>query len=416
MKTVIVGAGLGGLLTGAFLAKNGHKVTVLEKSPIIGGRFTNLPYNGFQLSTGALHMIPHGEDGPLAHLLRLLGAKVKIVNSSPKGKILWEGKIRHYREGWKFLTLKEKAKALKLLAEIKANRLPKGEEAEMPADEWIREKIGEGEFIIKFLESFTGWADSVSLTELPAIELAKEIKATLRWGGPGLIKGGCKAIIDELSRIIRENKGEIVTKKEVIEIDAERKVVITKDNEEFSFDVLISNIGIKETVNLIGKDYFDKDFLKTINKIEPSEGIKFNLAIKRDSVIGNTVVFTPELRINGFNEPSALDKSLSKKGYSLIMAHMALKDRNIKKAIKEGWNDLLELFPDGEPILAQVYRGSNPVNRTRAGINVEWPLEGIYVVGDGYRPQGGIEVDGIALGVMKVLEKLKLGTFHEWYL
>lgn len=73
MRAVVVGAGLGGLLAGAFLARNGHEIIVLEKSAMIGGRFTNLPYKGFQLSTGALHMIPHGEDGPLAHLLRILG-------------------------------------------------------------------------------------------------------------------------------------------------------------------------------------------------------------------------------------------------------------------------------------------------------------------------------------------------------
>ena len=81
MRVVTVGAGLGGLLTSAFLAKAGHEVTVLDKSYFIGGRFTNLNYKGFGLSTGALHMVPHGENGPLAYLLRLLNADVKIVNS-----------------------------------------------------------------------------------------------------------------------------------------------------------------------------------------------------------------------------------------------------------------------------------------------------------------------------------------------
>ncbi|WP_456322050.1 NAD(P)-binding protein, partial [Palaeococcus sp. (in: euryarchaeotes)] len=82
-KVVTVGAGLGGLLTSAFLAKEGYDVVVLEKAPYVGGRFTNLPYKGFQLSTGALHMVPHGEDGPLAHLLKMLEANVEIVNSNP---------------------------------------------------------------------------------------------------------------------------------------------------------------------------------------------------------------------------------------------------------------------------------------------------------------------------------------------
>jgi len=413
VRAVVVGAGLGGLLAGAFLARNGHEIIVLEKSAMIGGRFTNLPYKGFQLSTGALHMIPHGEDGPLAHLLRILGAKVEIVNSNPKGKILWEGKIFHYRESWKFLSVKEKAKALKLLAEIRMNKLPK---EEIPADEWIKEKIGENEFLLSVLESFAGWADSVSLSDLTALELAKEIRAALRWGGPGLIRGGCKAVIDELERIIMENKGKILTRKEVVEINIEEKKVYTRDNEEYSFDVAISNVGVRETVKLIGRDYFDRDYLKQVDSIEPSEGIKFNLAVPGEPRIGNTIVFTPGLMINGFNEPSALDKSLAREGYTLIMAHMALKNGNVKKAIEKGWEELLEIFPEGEPLLAQVYRDGNPVNRTRAGLHIEWPLNEVLVVGDGYRPPGGIEVDGIALGVMKALEKLNLGSFSEWYL
>ncbi|MFA4662158.1 NAD(P)-binding protein [Pyrococcus kukulkanii] len=413
MKAVIIGAGLGGLLTGAFLAKNRYEVTILEKSPIIGGRFTNLPYKEFQLSTGALHMVPHGEDGPLAHLLKILGARVEIVNSNPKGKILWDGKIMHYSKAWKFLGFKEKAKALKLLAEIKANRLPKGEEALMPADEWIKERVGDNEFVLKFLESFTGWADSVSSAEIPAIELAKEIKATLMWGGPGLIRGGCKAVIDELARIITENNGRIITREKVVEVEEGK--VISESGSEYQYDILISNIGVKETVELIGKGEFPHDFLKEVKRIKPSEGVKFNLAVPGEPRIGNTVVFTPQLSINGFNEPSSLDPSLAKEGYTLIMAHMALKE-SPKKAIKKGWNDLLEVFPDGEPLLAQVYRGDNPVNRTRAGMHVEWPLENIYVVGDGYRPIGGIEVDGIALGVMDVLERIGIGNFKSWKL
>jgi len=53
MKVSVIGAGLGGLLAGAALSK-GHDVDVYERLDIYGGRFTNLPYNGFQLTT-ALH-------------------------------------------------------------------------------------------------------------------------------------------------------------------------------------------------------------------------------------------------------------------------------------------------------------------------------------------------------------------------
>ncbi|AHF81159.1 phytoene desaturase family protein [Thermococcus paralvinellae] len=419
MRVVTVGAGLGGLLTSAFLAKAGHEVIVLEKSSFIGGRFTNLPYKGFQLSTGALHMVPHGEDGPLAHLLRLLNANVEIVNSNPKGRFFIDGKLYHYREGWKYLSFKEKAKAMKLLAEIRANRLPKGEEAQMNAWEWLSNKIGENEFVYLFIKSFLGWAVSLTPEEVPAIELAKEIKATLKWGGPGLIKGGCKAVTDELARIVRENGGEIIMRKKVVE--AEDNKVVTADGEEYSYDILISNIGIKETVELFGRENFDKEYLKKLDSLRPAEGIKINVALKGKPRIGNTVVFTLDTkRINGYNEPSALSPELTKEDYTLIMTHQALKSRNIKKEQKLGIEDVYYLFSEldreGEILLIQTYLDRNPVNRVASGQHLDFPMENVYIVGDANKGDGGIEVEGIALGVMRVLQKLGVGRFDEWYL
>lgn len=83
MKAIIIGAGLGGLLSAAKLSGSGYEVEVFERLPIIGGRFTNIPYKGFQLTTGALHMIPHGPSGPLARLLEDVGADVEIIRKKP---------------------------------------------------------------------------------------------------------------------------------------------------------------------------------------------------------------------------------------------------------------------------------------------------------------------------------------------
>ncbi|HDZ35325.1 MAG TPA: NAD(P)/FAD-dependent oxidoreductase, partial [Thermococcus sp.] len=369
MRAVVIGSGIGGLLTASFLAKNGHDVTVLEKAPYIGGRFTNLDYKGFGLSTGAFHMLPHGEDGPLAHLLRLLNADVRIVNSDPKGMIFYEGKTFHYREGWKYLSFTEKAKATKLLLDIKRGKLPV-DDPEMSGREWIREKIGNNEFADLFIKSFLGWADSV--LDVPAGELAREIKAALRWGGPGLVKGGCRSIPEALSSIILGNGGRIITRKRAFEIDVEEKKVITADGDDLNYDVLISNVGIKETVELIGRDNFDREYLKRVDSLRPSEGIKYNVALKGGPRIGNTVVFTLDTeRINGYNEPSSLSPELAKEGYTLIMLHHALQSRNVKAEQKKGIEDIHRIFPnldeEGEILLIQTYLDGNPVNRVASG-------------------------------------------------
>ncbi|AFL95410.1 hypothetical protein CL1_1207 [Thermococcus cleftensis] len=420
MRAVVIGSGIGGLLTASFLAKNGYDVTVIEKAPYVGGRFTNLEYRGFGLSTGAFHMLPHGEDGPLAHLLKLLGAEVKIVNSDPKGMIFYEGRTFSYREGWKYLGFREKARAMKLMADVRRGKLPVGEEAEMSGREWIRERVGDNEFVDLFFQSFLGWADSV--LDVPAGELAREIKAALRWGGPGLIKGGCRAVTGELARITENSGGRIMTGKKAVEIDVEKKRVITADNDELPYDVLISNVGIKETVELIGRDNFEREYLKRVDSLRPSEGIKYNVALKGEPRVGNTVVFTLDTeRINGYNEPSSLSPELAREGYTLIMLHHALQSRNVKAERKKGIEDIYRIFPnldnEGEILLVQTYLEGNPVNRVASGQTVEdFPMSDVYIVGDAYKLPGGIEVEGIALGVMRTLERLGLGNFSDWYL
>lgn len=53
MKNILVlGAGIGGLSTAIHLAAKGHKVTVLEKNPIVGGKMSEVRAEGFRFDTG----------------------------------------------------------------------------------------------------------------------------------------------------------------------------------------------------------------------------------------------------------------------------------------------------------------------------------------------------------------------------
>jgi len=69
---IVIGAGLGGLLSAAQLLQRGKRVVVLERLPHCGGRFTAKTYQGVQISTGAVHMVPFGSSGVLAGMLRRL--------------------------------------------------------------------------------------------------------------------------------------------------------------------------------------------------------------------------------------------------------------------------------------------------------------------------------------------------------
>src|SRR6202011_3022778 len=71
-EAIIIGAGLGGMLSAAQLLQRGKRVIVVERLPHCGGRFTAKTFQGVQVSSGAVHMIPFGSSGVLARMLSRL--------------------------------------------------------------------------------------------------------------------------------------------------------------------------------------------------------------------------------------------------------------------------------------------------------------------------------------------------------
>ena len=69
-KALVSGAGVGGLSSAAKMAQAGDfEGTVYERMSFAGGRFTQHDHDGYQIPTGAVHMIPHGKKGPFADLI-----------------------------------------------------------------------------------------------------------------------------------------------------------------------------------------------------------------------------------------------------------------------------------------------------------------------------------------------------------
>ena len=77
-SVVIIGAGLGGLFTGAILAKEGFQVTILEKNTTIGGGLQTFKRFGEIFDTG-MHVIGGmQEGGNIRKICRYLGILDKV--------------------------------------------------------------------------------------------------------------------------------------------------------------------------------------------------------------------------------------------------------------------------------------------------------------------------------------------------
>ena len=84
-SVIIIGGGLGGLFTGAILAKEGLQVTVIEKNAIIGGGLQSFKRFGELFDTG-MHIIGGMQkDGSIRRICEYLGIwdKVRVKDTDP---------------------------------------------------------------------------------------------------------------------------------------------------------------------------------------------------------------------------------------------------------------------------------------------------------------------------------------------
>ncbi len=411
MKAIIIGAGLGGLLAGAKLCRAGYEVEVFERLPFIGGRFANLDYRGFKLTTGALHMIPHGSRGPLAQMLREVGAQVNIIDSNPMAIIRKEnGNDIEFNDFRKELSLTKRVK----LGTILAYSLKFKPKSDISFRDWVL-KYFDDEFLLRLADSFCGWALSLKAKDVPAREMLDIIENMYRYKGSGVPQGGCGAVTGALADIIISGGGKIHTKSCVdkIIIDGGRVKGVSVNGKTVDSDLVISDIGHQETARMY--NCMDKGYLEKIKTGMPSKGIKICICAHEPLIGHSGVYFTPYAeRINGINEVTHADPSLAPPGKHLVMSHQAVLSDSLEEEIKLGLSDLKSLFPDKkyEVLMVQSYSGGWPVNRTSSGNDTgnTTPVSDLYIVGDGAKGKGGIEVEGVALGVRNVMKELGVSS------
>ena len=80
---IIIGAGIGGLTAGAILARNGKRVLILEKNPVVGGYAVNFKRKNL-IFESSLHLINGGNQGSARDILQKCGIDSKIKFVKPK--------------------------------------------------------------------------------------------------------------------------------------------------------------------------------------------------------------------------------------------------------------------------------------------------------------------------------------------
>jgi phytoene dehydrogenase-like protein len=268
-------------------------------------------------------------------------------------------------------------------------------------------------------DSCCGWALSTTSQETPAAEASGILKHVVgggpgKYNTPGVPMGGCKAVTDSLAGVIEANGGRITlgSKVDSVIVEDGKAKGVSVNGEIIDADIVISDIGHKLTSELYDAGHMNPKYAALLQKVRPSAGIKICLAAKEPLVGHGGVLFTPfAQRVNGINEVTHIDPSLAPEGMHLTMSHQAMRTNDVQNEIKLGLQDLKQMFPGKKysVLLVQSYRDDWPVNRIASGFDLGnlTPVKNLYVVGDGAKGKGYIEVEGVAAGVMNMLEAFK---------
>ncbi|MFA4863039.1 MAG: NAD(P)-binding protein, partial [Bacteroidales bacterium] len=103
---IIIGSGIGGLVSGIILAKEGYSVCILEKNHQAGGNLQTFKRDGYKFSTG-LHYIGSMDEGQTLHrFFKYLGIirdlKLKKLDIEGYDRIVFGDEETYYNlaQGW----------------------------------------------------------------------------------------------------------------------------------------------------------------------------------------------------------------------------------------------------------------------------------------------------------------------------
>jgi len=286
-KIGIVGAGLGGLTSGALLSKAGYKVTILEQHYVVGGAATAFKRKGYTCEVGLHEMDSLYTDQNKKTIFETLGVydNVEFVQVPEF--------FRTKMKGVDFVMPENKKDAISALVK-KYPQCEKGIKKYFSTIENIANEMGgvirmkwwqkplfpflypnmfkyramstkdaldsfiDNEELKMLLNSNIGYYhDFVDTFSFIYHALGQNSYFT---GGGWFIKGGSQQLSNYLAKVITNNGGEVIKSANVIKLSEKNgKKIITythkKEEKELETDIVISNASPMQTYNLANIDF-----------------------------------------------------------------------------------------------------------------------------------------------------------------
>jgi phytoene dehydrogenase-like protein len=447
---VIIGSGIGGTAIGALLAAKDFNTILIEKNELIGGRCSTYKKDGFKVDVG-VHSFARSDKGPLGKVLELINMEGAINWSIVgQGESQW-----HYKGGFygfpedlrKFLPKKDLLKLLGLISEVsKMKDTSKLDEIDVKS--WLTQYTNNS-LIHRYFYLISGLYFVIPYQQVSAGEFIRCLTSLNKYQRVGYPEGGCISIPLAYTEGIKKKGGKILTKttvKKIVIEDGKVNGVELENGESISSDIVISNAGVKDTVNrLVGREHFKNEFLQKIDNLSYSlSAITLKLALKKSLTPYKMIISFGSENVEEYYSqlskgkvpdeidyfipiPSNYHSSMAPKEKQLLTAGTMLPlenfEKNKKKWIENSFSTLEKVFPGltnnllwydittPEDIDLMYGKESSVVGiaqtNKQSGINrppISLPIEGLYMVGG---DAGGWGI-GTELAAMSALECSKI--------
>ncbi len=309
-KVVIVGSGIGGVGLAALLQSRGYQVTVVEKNNFVGGKCSSYDKDGFVVDA-AFHMFSLGEKGPHGIITEKTGGDLKWIHHNPTAT------IRMGNSGtMQFGITPKKNMACMGSAFVKGSLRPsiinmlrttlKNYGVRELIDTMIKLAKADETFIssldditlFEFLNKFTDDQQVhgllaailcilvvVPYTEASAGEMLWCLVKAFPAGGVGVPQGGVRELGGSFRRSFLRFDGELrlgTAVKRIIVDDGKARGVELESGEVLNADLVVSNTGIKRTVEIAGEQNFPTEYVDYVKGLKESyAALMLKLALDR---------------------------------------------------------------------------------------------------------------------------------------
>jgi len=413
-------------MAAASLCRDGKNVLILEQLPFIGGRYTELPYKGYEITTGAWTSM--GIKSHIGRFCNEVGAKVDYITLRDRGQRhqpapLFKIRFNNQQELDFYKPLSGFGINVESFFKVLMKILAKS--TEINADTSARdlvESVTRDETIINTMDHTAETASGLSIDTLPASELRIILHDVLRTGGRfGFAKGGTKAIIKALEIVILNNGGEIRTCTSVNKIlveDGKASGVELDNGHVLYAKNIIHNAGAHRFLKFVGKKNLPSDFIQFVEHAKPINCAAIVLGLNKPVTSACAITIPPDTeRIAGIFSPTFFDPQVAPSGKHMIDVFFSLRSNNIKKEMDLAWNDLYNLFPNLDSLMdmkkemvfykdwpgAEIGQTFGQVGDQR--LDPETPIENLYLVGMDCKGSG-VAGDLIPVGVQLCLKRI----------